>query len=226
MKPGKVRASVRVPPPIVLSPSMTRTDLPARASVMAAARPLGPEPTTTASHRASAKVDDGALRGRLDQEGPAAMAGDDGIDLVVRACRIVMKEQEPLRSRFLREADGVLDGGVSVRRTLCELGAGDLAIVDQQVRGSRQGDGGRVIRPKRLRSRSKGDRAVVGEVGDGRAVAADAVAVGEPALVPDLARDDLEAFDRPRSFLDPEEPPLATQLGRPDGEVGWRHDTC
>lgn len=48
-KPGRVRAAERVAPPIVASASYTRTDRPARASVMAAARPFGPEPMTIAS---------------------------------------------------------------------------------------------------------------------------------------------------------------------------------
>src|SRR5690606_23572651 len=43
--------TVRAPPPIVGCASSTRTPRPARASVTAAARPLGPEPTTTASSR-------------------------------------------------------------------------------------------------------------------------------------------------------------------------------
>jgi hypothetical protein len=46
-----VSSAVRVPPPISEAPSRTRTLRPARASVTAAASPLSPEPTTTASHR-------------------------------------------------------------------------------------------------------------------------------------------------------------------------------
>ena len=47
--PGSVSSAVRVPPPAVGAASYTRTERPARASVMAAARPLGPAPTTIAS---------------------------------------------------------------------------------------------------------------------------------------------------------------------------------
>src|ERR1035441_35224 len=47
--PGRVSSRVRVPPPISSLPSMTITRQPARASVTAAARPLGPDPTITAS---------------------------------------------------------------------------------------------------------------------------------------------------------------------------------
>src|SRR5581483_8629817 len=47
-KPGSVSSSVRMPPPIVGSASWTRTSSPARARVIAAARPFGPDPTTTA----------------------------------------------------------------------------------------------------------------------------------------------------------------------------------
>ena len=43
---GRVSASVRVPPPTVGAPSNTSTPTPARARVIAAAKPLGPAPTT------------------------------------------------------------------------------------------------------------------------------------------------------------------------------------
>src|SRR3954454_16789651 len=48
--PGNVNSAERAPPPIVEFASQTRTDHPARASVIAPARPFGPEPTTTASY--------------------------------------------------------------------------------------------------------------------------------------------------------------------------------
>ncbi len=47
--PGRVSSLVRQPPPGSAAPSMTSTASPALASVIAAASPLGPEPTTTAS---------------------------------------------------------------------------------------------------------------------------------------------------------------------------------
>src|SRR5437773_1545060 len=49
MKPGSVNSVDRAPPPTVSRASKTQTDQPARAISMAAARPFGPEPTTTAS---------------------------------------------------------------------------------------------------------------------------------------------------------------------------------
>src|SRR5918997_2142710 len=48
-KPFRVSSAERTPPPTVSSASRTRTDRPSRARVIAAARPFGPEPTTTAS---------------------------------------------------------------------------------------------------------------------------------------------------------------------------------
>src|ERR1700676_3259514 len=48
-KPGRVSASVRHPPPTESDPSTTVTERPAAARVTAAARPLGPDPTTTTS---------------------------------------------------------------------------------------------------------------------------------------------------------------------------------
>src|SRR5919106_1783254 len=48
-KPGSVSSAERTPPPIVSSASCTSTSRPARASVIAAASPFGPEPMTTAS---------------------------------------------------------------------------------------------------------------------------------------------------------------------------------
>ncbi len=46
--PGTMASIVRVPPPMVSAASRTVTDMPAEASVTAAASPLGPAPTTTA----------------------------------------------------------------------------------------------------------------------------------------------------------------------------------
>src|SRR5687767_10961589 len=48
-KPGSVSSAERAPPPISSFASYTATELPARAIWIAAARPLGPAPTTTAS---------------------------------------------------------------------------------------------------------------------------------------------------------------------------------
>src|SRR5215469_18257158 len=48
-KPGSVNSRERAAPPIVASASSTWTETPARASVIAAASPFGPEPTTIAS---------------------------------------------------------------------------------------------------------------------------------------------------------------------------------
>ena len=48
-KPGSVSSTDRVPPPTVPAASTSRTERPACARVMAAARPLGPAPTTMAS---------------------------------------------------------------------------------------------------------------------------------------------------------------------------------
>src|SRR6266540_3755972 len=48
-KPGSVSSAERAPPPISSFASYTATEWPARAIWMAAARPLGPAPTTTAS---------------------------------------------------------------------------------------------------------------------------------------------------------------------------------
>src|SRR6266480_2824919 len=50
MKPGSVSSAERAPPPIVALASNTSTEHFARARVIAAARPFGPEPTTTASY--------------------------------------------------------------------------------------------------------------------------------------------------------------------------------
>ena len=49
-KPGRVSSFVRMPPPIVSPASRRRTDRFSLAMVMAAASPLGPDPTTTASY--------------------------------------------------------------------------------------------------------------------------------------------------------------------------------
>src|SRR5438045_6565553 len=110
MNPPSVSASDRVPPPMADAASSTRTDLPAAARTMAAASPLGPAPTMTASTWPSAKIDGGALRGSFNRDGVAAMGRDDRIDLVVGPSRVVMKQQQPLDASRFGEADGGLDG--------------------------------------------------------------------------------------------------------------------
>src|ERR1700681_3247168 len=121
MNPGSVRASDRAPPSIIDCASSTRTDLPALVRSMAAASPFGPAPTTMASTRLSAKIDDGALRGGFDRDGVAAMGRHDRIDLVVGPCRIVVEEHHPLHAGRLGETDGILDGRVPKGRERWEL---------------------------------------------------------------------------------------------------------
>src|SRR5690606_1047921 len=50
LKPGRVNALVRVPPPIVSAPSTIKVESPCCCSVIAAANPFGPEPTIMASY--------------------------------------------------------------------------------------------------------------------------------------------------------------------------------
>src|SRR5438270_8393058 len=130
VKPGSVSASDRAPPPMVDSASRIPTDLPAPARTRAAANPLGPEPTTTASSGLLAKVDDGALGGGVDRDGVAPMGRHDGIDLVIGPRRIVVIEQQPLDPCGFGETDRILDGRVPERRKRRELTAGQLGIVD------------------------------------------------------------------------------------------------
>ena len=47
--PGRVSSALRIPPPTVGCASYTTTERPARARVIAAASPFGPDPTTIAS---------------------------------------------------------------------------------------------------------------------------------------------------------------------------------
>src|SRR5437879_5164551 len=227
MNPGSVSAWDRVPPPILDSASSMRTDFPAAARTMAAASPLGPAPTMIASTRPppcpspegegnipglSAKIDDGALRGGLNRDGVAAVGRNDGIDLVVGPRRIVVKQQQPLDAGGFGEADGVLDGRVPHWGKRSELATDQLGVMDQEVRRPGERDRGRVIGAEPGRPGPERDRAVVRKIGDRCAGAAHSVAIGEAALVRDLARDDVESLDRSGSFLDPEEAPLAAEL--------------
>src|SRR5687767_10118441 len=86
-KPGSVSSAERTPPPIVSAASCTSTSRPARASVIAAASPFGPEPTTTAS----------AMR----PPGPARMAR---VEQRVSLITLGVKDLE--RSRAFYEALG------------------------------------------------------------------------------------------------------------------------
>src|SRR5579863_905134 len=64
-KSGKVSSPVRVPPPILSLPSITSTERPDCASVIAAARPFGPEPITTASYSAREGCSASLRQGRI-----------------------------------------------------------------------------------------------------------------------------------------------------------------
>src|SRR4029077_10061013 len=226
LNPGSVNASDRVPPPIIDSASSTRTDLPAPARTMAAESPFGPAPTTTASTRASAKVDDSALRRGFDLDRVAAIHRDDRIDLVVGPRRIVVEQQQPLGAGCFGETDGVLDGRVPSGGERRRLVPGQLRVMDQQLSRTRQGHGRGVIGAEPCRPRPERDWAVVGEIGDRRSGAGHPVSIGEAAFVRDVAGDDVEALDRTGPLLDPEEAPFAFEFGWLDREVGWRHDAC
>src|SRR5690348_14496802 len=126
-KPGRVRSAVRQPPPGVSEASSTSTERPARARVMAAASPLGPAPTTTASSGAAAvagpasgaNVDGLALAGRIHLHGPAGEgpgARQQGVEEVVAVGRVVVEEQQPARPGPGRQADRV------VHRRVAEVG--------------------------------------------------------------------------------------------------------
>src|ERR1700682_4842257 len=224
MKRGSVRVPDRPPPPMADSASSSRTDLPALVRTMAAASPFGPAPTTIASTRLSAKIDDGALGGGFDRDRVAAMGRDDRINLVVGPRRIVLKQHQPFDAGRLGETDGVFDGRVTKGRERRELGPGQLRVMDQQIRRSRQGNRGGVIRAEPSRSGPDRDRAVVREIGDRCPGAGHPISIGEAALVGDLPRDDIESLDRPGTLLDSEEAPFAAELGWLDREMWWRHD--
>src|SRR5262245_18036911 len=73
-KPGIVSSPDLAPPPIVGSASKTMTLRPVCAMTIAAARPLGPEPTTMASGDADiAGLEDGRIAGLIDQFNPAVL---------------------------------------------------------------------------------------------------------------------------------------------------------
>src|ERR687898_1490226 len=62
MNPGSVSSADRQPPPMVAPASMTWTDRPARASVIAAASPFGPAPMITASNDSGIRPRDAGER--------------------------------------------------------------------------------------------------------------------------------------------------------------------
>ena len=87
MKPGRVSSDDLSPPPMVDCASRSTVLSPALASVMAAARPLGPEPTTMASgvmwselylgHGAETRQGElrDVIRQRIDVEGLSSCPG-------------------------------------------------------------------------------------------------------------------------------------------------------
>src|SRR5688572_19029537 len=116
-KPGSVSSAERAPPPISLLLSYTATECPARAIWMAAARPLGPAPTTTASgtqqvaveplSRATHRVDHVLARAEavpfalvhvvLVHLAGGAQRGDDLVRLRQRHARVVLALEDQQR---------------------------------------------------------------------------------------------------------------------------------
>src|SRR5438270_12793713 len=227
MYPGSVSGALATAPPATSLRSSTVTDHPACASKAAATSPFGPEPITTASAVSlmllcRSQPDDCPLGRRIHRHGPTAQAGDDGVDLVVGTRRIVVEQQHLAGARFLGQAQGVLDRRVAHERLGRELGSRVLGVVDQEVDVAGQGDGRFVVRPEAVGALAVGARAVIGEIGDGCSAVADAVAEGAPALVRDLAGQDLEALDLVFAFLEVAECPSVTELTGPNREVGRR----
>src|SRR5438067_4851802 len=164
----------------------------------------------------------GALGGRVDGDGPAPEAVDDGVELVVGAWRVVVEEQDTASARLAGQSDGIVDGRVAHERAGRELGGRVLGVVDQEVNTFGQRDGGLVIGTEALGPGAVRDRAVVGEVGERRGAVADAVPKGAAALVRDLAGQHTEALDLVVALLHVAEAPAVAQLPGPDREVGWR----
>src|SRR6266508_3232375 len=121
-KPGSVSSAERAPPPISSFASYTATEWPARAIWMAAARPFGPAPTTTASGtqqvaveplaRATDRVDHVLARAEAVSLAlvyvvfvhlvGGAQRGDDLLGLRQRHARIVLALQDEERRIDLR----------------------------------------------------------------------------------------------------------------------------
>src|SRR5688500_19663850 len=110
MKPGRVSSAERAAPPAVSFASRTRTEWPACAMVIAAARPFGPAPTITASNFAIARSGEDALPGTQ-------------LERVVRVRRREAESQcdrahdhaHPPSARFLRALHLRLDRSSPVR---------------------------------------------------------------------------------------------------------------
>src|SRR5439155_16700250 len=80
--PGRVTSAVREPPPTVPAASTTLMDHPARASSIAAARPLGPALTTTASSSGTGRAGHHGLPGLQDHPHPMLRPqGEGGLGL-------------------------------------------------------------------------------------------------------------------------------------------------
>src|ERR1019366_7594150 len=136
-----------MPPPVASCPSSTSTDAPSRAKATAAARPFGPDPTTTASRSRSPAVETAsealriAHRGRAGRDGHerriAAELRADGVGArrvaAVHAADAVLLEAGVRRSAgAVGRADGELRSAV----LSLALEAGNRAPVED--RGERR----------------------------------------------------------------------------------------
>ena len=151
-KPGSVSSADRVPPPISSAASSTSTEQPASARRTAAASPLGPEPTTTASYR-SAVMRLSPITGGTEPDGVALTCGVDRDvlaathrsfdrrDLGIGAIRIVMEQQHP--------ADAATPGQTPPRSRLRSARSGGGTAARWRCTG-RRGSTGRRRRTARL----------------------------------------------------------------------------
>ena len=191
-KPGSVSSSVRHPPP-GWSGGLVDVDDQAGTGQGRArpTSPLGPgahDDGVRSPHRCVTAASVVAFRGADHRHGALGEPAQGPLDLRVGAFGPVMEERDLARTRHGPQANGVFGRGVAEGGLGRHLFGAEVGVVDQQVDAARQLEGGLVVLADPVWARPERRRAVVGDVGDGRAAVAHPVADGASALVGDVDR--------------------------------------
>src|ERR1700722_13749952 len=142
----------------------------------------------------------------------------------IGAVRAVMEQNHRAGSGATAQLDGIVTDRVSEASFVGELlGREQLRVVGERVGACRELQRGLVILAAAIGSCPERGGTVVGHVGKGRMTVAHSVAERAPALVGDLAREDLKALTLPCASGGVRERPYSSQLASGHRKMWWRH---
>ena len=240
-KPGSVSSAVRHPPPGSSAASTTSTDSPARASVRAATRPLGPAPTTIASTPLTVRSFRirplGPTRRRPSchsgsvspSSAPITGTGPSANRHSVRSTSASTRSgrwwnsttrRAPARAPSLTAYSAAAwPKDPSASTSSARRWASWIKQIDVAGQLERR----LVVLADPVGSRTQRRRLVIGDVGQRGPAVADTEPDGAPALVRDVECGDREPLGLERAFGKGGKRPVAAELGRSDREERGGH---